>query len=119
MSRTTGRPAEILREGSGIRVDGTDGGGLTISTYIKDGGESPLAKDLPGLIYHQCSQSNDFRLRARPSFLTKRVLNQGFRPKRIREARLQPTTVCVLFSFIMWYGNCCSCRRDVAAIVLG
>src|SRR4029077_15365900 len=33
MSRTTGRPAEVLREGSGIRVDGTDGGGLTISTY--------------------------------------------------------------------------------------
>src|SRR6266480_876207 len=31
VSRTTGRPAEVLREGSGIRVDGTDGGGLTIS----------------------------------------------------------------------------------------
>ena len=25
VSRTTGRPAEVLREGSGIRVDGTDG----------------------------------------------------------------------------------------------
>ena len=33
VSRTTGRPAEVLREGSGIRVGGTDGGGLTISTY--------------------------------------------------------------------------------------
>ncbi len=31
ISRTTGRPAEVLREGSGIRVDGTAGGGLTIS----------------------------------------------------------------------------------------
>src|SRR6266436_9845090 len=31
VSRTTGGPAEVLREGSGIRVDGTDGGGLTIS----------------------------------------------------------------------------------------
>jgi len=25
MSRTTGRPAEVLREGSGIRVDGAAG----------------------------------------------------------------------------------------------
>src|SRR5207249_8762785 len=33
VSRTTGRPAEVQREGSGIRVDGTDGGGPTISTY--------------------------------------------------------------------------------------
>jgi hypothetical protein len=31
VSRTTGRPAEVLREGSGIRVDGTAGDGLTIS----------------------------------------------------------------------------------------
>ena len=38
VSRTTGRPAEVLREGSGIRVDGTAGGGLTTSTYIKDAG---------------------------------------------------------------------------------
>jgi hypothetical protein len=38
VSRTTGRPAEVLREGSGIRVDGTAGDGLTISTYIKDAG---------------------------------------------------------------------------------
>ena len=36
VSRTTGRPAEVLREGSGIKVDGTAGDGLT--TYIKDTG---------------------------------------------------------------------------------
>src|SRR5260370_17876808 len=35
VSRTTGRPAEVLREGSGIKVEGTAGDGLTISTYIK------------------------------------------------------------------------------------
>src|SRR5262250_2138746 len=37
----TGRPAEVLREGSGIRVDETDetaGDGLTMSTCIKDAG---------------------------------------------------------------------------------
>ncbi len=34
VSRTTGRPAEVLRQGSGIKVDGTAGDGLTISTYI-------------------------------------------------------------------------------------
>jgi len=38
VSRKTGRPAEVLREGSGINVDGTAGDGLTISTYIKDTG---------------------------------------------------------------------------------
>ena len=36
VSRTTGRPAEVLREGSGIKVDGTAVDGLT--TYIKDTG---------------------------------------------------------------------------------
>jgi hypothetical protein len=30
--------AEVLRKGSGIKVDGTAGDGLTISTYIKDAG---------------------------------------------------------------------------------
>jgi hypothetical protein len=35
---TIGRPAEVLREGSGIKVDGTVGDGLTMSTYIKDAG---------------------------------------------------------------------------------
>ena len=35
-------PAEVLREGSGIKVDGTAGHGLTISTYyIKDSGTLP------------------------------------------------------------------------------
>src|SRR5258708_31403960 len=36
VSRTTGGPAEVLREGSGIKGDGTAGDGLT--TYIKDTG---------------------------------------------------------------------------------
>src|SRR5260221_970344 len=44
VSRTTGRPAEVLREGSGIKVDGTAGQGLTISTYIKDTGNRPWQK---------------------------------------------------------------------------
>jgi hypothetical protein len=34
VSRTTGRSAEVLRQGSGIRVDEKDGDGLTISTHI-------------------------------------------------------------------------------------
>ena len=38
VSRTTGRPAEVLREGSGLGVDGTAGEGLTVSRYIKDAG---------------------------------------------------------------------------------
>jgi transposase len=42
VSRTTGRPAEILREGSGIKVDGTAGDGLTLST--KDAGNLPWQK---------------------------------------------------------------------------
>ena len=33
VSRTTGGPAEVLREGSGIKVDGPAGHGPTISTY--------------------------------------------------------------------------------------
>jgi hypothetical protein len=41
VSRTTGGPAEVLREGSRIRVDGTAGDGLAISTYIKDAGNLP------------------------------------------------------------------------------
>jgi len=32
----------VLREGSGITVDGTAGEGLTISTYIKDAGNLHL-----------------------------------------------------------------------------
>src|SRR5216684_429272 len=31
VSRTTGGPAEVLRKGSGIKVDGKEGHGLTIS----------------------------------------------------------------------------------------
>jgi hypothetical protein len=34
VSRTTGGPAEVLRKGSGIKVDGRAGHGLTISAYI-------------------------------------------------------------------------------------
>src|SRR5499425_3053372 len=44
---TTGRPAEVLPEGSGIKVDETDetaGDGLTMSTYIKDAGNLPWQK---------------------------------------------------------------------------
>src|SRR5215472_17738666 len=47
MPGTTGRPAEVLREGSGIKVDETDetaGDGLTMSTYIKDAGNLPWQK---------------------------------------------------------------------------
>src|SRR6266566_2248824 len=38
VSRTTGRPAEVLREGSGIKVDETAGRGSQ-SAHIKDAGE--------------------------------------------------------------------------------
>jgi hypothetical protein len=46
VSTAIGRPAEVLREGSGIKVEGTAGDGLTVSTYIahifiKDAGISP------------------------------------------------------------------------------
>src|SRR6267378_2435865 len=48
VSRTTGRPAEVLREGSGIRVDGTAGGELTISNiYLRMAGIS-FGKRPPG-----------------------------------------------------------------------
>src|SRR5215472_17640947 len=51
VSRTTGRRAEALREGRGIRVDGTAGDGLTMSTYILrmlgiSPGRRPPAPDL-------------------------------------------------------------------------
>ena len=51
-SRTTGRPAEVSREGSGIKVGGTADDGLAaqmayISVYIKDAGNLSPAKDLP------------------------------------------------------------------------
>src|SRR5256885_386515 len=54
-ARTTGGPAEVLREGSGIRVDGTAGRGLTIMP------ELPSQK---GLIHHRRAQSNEFWLKA-------------------------------------------------------
>jgi hypothetical protein len=62
-------------KGSGIKVDGTAGDGLTISTYIKDAGNS-TGKAPPGPIYHQRAQSNEFWLRAatRTSFFTIRGL---------------------------------------------
>jgi hypothetical protein len=72
VSRTTGRPAEVSREGSGVKVEGTAGDGLTIRTiiYLRMPG-LPLAKGLPGLIY-QRAQSNEFLLQAvtGTSFLT-------------------------------------------------
>ena len=46
VSTTTRRPAEVLREGSGIKVDGT-AGGLTISRYIKDAGNPPYGGGPP------------------------------------------------------------------------
>ena len=44
MPGTTRRPAEVLREGGGIEVDGTAGDGLTMSTYIKDARKLPWEK---------------------------------------------------------------------------
>jgi hypothetical protein len=41
VSGAAGRPADVLREGSGIGVDGTAGDGLTIGIYIKDAGNLP------------------------------------------------------------------------------
>jgi hypothetical protein len=38
------RPAEVLREGSGIKVCGTAGDELTMCTYIKDAGNLPWQK---------------------------------------------------------------------------
>jgi len=64
VSSTTRRPAEVLREGSGVRVEGAAAAGLTISAYIKDAGNPPFGRGLPGLIYNQQGQSNAFLLRA-------------------------------------------------------
>ena len=44
MPGTTGRPAEVLPEASGLKVDGTAGDGLTMSAYIKDAGNLPWQK---------------------------------------------------------------------------
>jgi hypothetical protein len=35
---TTGRSAEVLREGSGVKVEWTAGDELTLGIYIKDAG---------------------------------------------------------------------------------
>jgi len=61
VSRTTGGPAEVLREGSSIKVDGTASDGLAAHiSHILGCRESPLTKDLPGLLYLQLS--NEFLL---------------------------------------------------------
>ena len=62
MSSTPWRPAEVLREGSGIKVEATAGNGLAISTNIKDG--NLPGKGPPRPTYHQQVQSNEFLLRA-------------------------------------------------------
>ena len=54
----------VLREGSGIKVGGTAGDALTISTYIKDAGNLPWQKGLPRLIYHRWALRNELLLRA-------------------------------------------------------
>jgi hypothetical protein len=75
---TTGRPAEVLREGSGVKVGGTAGDGLTISTYIKDAGNLPWRQRLPRLIYHRRALCNELLLRELTgrSFFTIRVLSE-------------------------------------------
>jgi hypothetical protein len=57
MAGAAGRPAEVLREGNGIRVDGAAGDGLTISTYIKFTVEKVVCENLPQL-------ADSFRLAA-------------------------------------------------------
>jgi hypothetical protein len=54
---TTGRPAEVLRKGSGIKVD-------AIGAHVLGRRDSPLAKDLPCLIYHRRALSNELLIRA-------------------------------------------------------
>jgi len=60
VSRTTGRPAEVLREGSGSRRDS----GRWAHHEHKGCRESPPAKDLPHLIYHRRALSNELLLGA-------------------------------------------------------
>ncbi len=50
MFRTVGFQRSAVREGSGIRVGGTAGHGLTISTYIKDDRNLPWQKPSRALI---------------------------------------------------------------------
>ena len=66
MSRTTGRSAEVLRDGSGIKSTGQRALGSQsahILRIIKDTGNVPSQEDL-GLIYHRDKQGNAFWLRA-------------------------------------------------------
>jgi len=77
VSRTTGRPAEVLREGSGIKVQiRTSASTHTVLTKV-DGQRVmvhsehilrmpgiPVATDLPRLIYHRRALSNELLLRA-------------------------------------------------------
>ena len=72
VSRTTGRPAEVLREASGIKVGGTGGDGLTRAHIVRmrgiSPGKRPSAPDLS-------STGNELLLRAvtGTSFFTIRV----------------------------------------------
>src|SRR5258706_14991736 len=72
VSRTIGGPAEVLREGSGIKVDGTASQGLTISTYIilRMPGISPGKRPPRPDLSSTCA-AHEFWLRAatRTSFL--------------------------------------------------
>ena len=64
MSRTTGRPAEVLREGSGIEVDETTDEGLAAHhiAYIKDVGNLPCHKTSRGCCIFKVALSNEFLL---------------------------------------------------------
>ena len=63
MSRTTGRPAEVLREGSGIKIEGTVGDWAHNSTYIKDAGNPSWQRTSQAGFINQLAQSNEFLLR--------------------------------------------------------
>jgi hypothetical protein len=71
MSGAAGRPAEVLRKGSGIRVDGQQAMGSRSAYILRMPGICP-GKRPPGPDFHQRAQSNDFWLRAatRTIFLT-------------------------------------------------
>ena len=57
MFGAAGRPAEVLREGSGIRVGGKAGAGLAIITYIKDTGNVPSQEDVPACFIMETSRA--------------------------------------------------------------
>ena len=64
LSRTTGRPAEVLPEGSGIKVDGAADNGLAahVSHILRMPGITPLAKDRAVLLHLQRALTNEFLL---------------------------------------------------------